>query len=348
MFKNRIFIILIYLLIGIRFVAQSQESTLITFYNLENLFDIEIDPFVDDNAFSPNGQNRWNIARYNQKITHIATVIASIENQEKLRPVLVGICEVETYKVLDDLCKTEKLKSFNYGIVHFNSQEEKGLDVALLYQKDKFQILEKTSYTPLHENSSMTSKNMIMVSGILNQTDTLYLIIGHWSDNGEKGERQVFQERTSEANLIKSICDSIWHYHQNPQIILMGDFNESPKSLYTNYKLTSDLSFNENTNDLSYKSLYNPMQNMEKQGLGSYVKGDIRYLYDQFILSKCFISKSYKTNLELDSIFIYEPTWLKIKTGTYQGYPYSTYMKSIYIGGYSDHFPICMKLISKL
>lgn len=103
----------------------------IAFYNVENLFDTVDDPATPDEEFLPSSKKNWTQERYQTKLEHLAKVIEGMEF-----PALIGLAEVENGLVLQDFCSKTSLKAHDYGIVHFESPDFRGIDVALLYKKD--------------------------------------------------------------------------------------------------------------------------------------------------------------------------------------------------------------------
>src|SRR5574344_1714178 len=279
MYKKQFISVLVLTLMLSGLFGQSQKSALVVFYNVENLFDVEIDPFVDDYDFSPSGQNRWNLDRYNQKLAQISHVISEIGSLENQPPTLVSLCEVETEKVLADLCSTQALKAYGFDIIHFNTVGGKGLDVALLYRADEFKVLKTVSFAAHHEDTLISRKNILKVTGLLHQIDTLHLIVYHGTDDAE-GEKHGKIARQTELQLIKAICDSLQQTSTEAQILVMGDFNHNPISEYGYKKVSSKKDTVPESN-----SLYNPMFKMFRQGLGTYINKDLNYMYDQFNVS---------------------------------------------------------------
>ena len=126
------------------FKKKKKEKKLYTvgFYNLENLFDIYDDPDTLDDDFTPKGSKKWSMKRYKRKIFKLAKTISEIgEEDTKSVPVLLGVAEVENELVIKDLINADHLKSINYGYVHYDSPDERGIDTALLYHKDNFEVL---------------------------------------------------------------------------------------------------------------------------------------------------------------------------------------------------------------
>src|SRR5690606_36451030 len=125
----------------------------VAFYNLEKLFDTKNDPKTLDDDFTPGTEMDWNEKRYNKKLKKLGQIISQIGYAETSHPpVLLGLAEVENETVLHDLINSKFLKSKNYGYAHFDSPYERGIDTALLYRKDYFEVLHKEAITLLVTN----------------------------------------------------------------------------------------------------------------------------------------------------------------------------------------------------
>ena len=219
------------ILISFNSLAQNKERKFkihtLAFYNLENLFDTINDVNKNDEA-SPIMEikfNRGNI--YKQKVTNMARVISEIGYDVTNRPpTIIGICEVENRKVVEDIIANEKLSKYNYGIVHYDSPDRRGIDVGLLYNKDIFKVINSNSHV-LYINYNNTSdrsftRDQLVVSGKLDG-ELIHLIVNHWPSRGADETK-----RMAAAEVNNSIIDSLRKIHNNPKIITMGDFNDDP------------------------------------------------------------------------------------------------------------------------
>ena len=116
-------------------VTQAQERLIgnIAFYNVENLFDIQDDPAIRDDDFTPKGNLKWDTIKYSDKLDNLAKVFKSMA-----APDIIGLSEIENRAVLNALVKNKGMARMNYQIVHFDSPDRRGIDVALLYRRGKF------------------------------------------------------------------------------------------------------------------------------------------------------------------------------------------------------------------
>lgn len=316
------------------------------FYNLENLFDTIDQKGVRDSEYTPESEKNWDTEKYQNKLRNMAQIISRIGRElSPLPPTILGVSEIENRGVLEDLVQTPKLKPHNYGIVHYNSPDERGIDVALLYQKEYFTVTNTKSVRfpriKDEEGDTFLTRDQLVVSGMLDN-EKIHIVVNHWPSRygGEKRSRPY---RNEAARLCRAIVDSLMTLEKDPKIIVMGDFNDDP----INESLTKYLKAEGKKKKVDGKELYNPMYEMHKKGLGTLAYRDQWNLFDQVIVSKALIRE------ELDSYRLYQTNifakeYMKQEEGRYKGYPKRTHAGGIYLNGYSDHFPVYIYLIKKI
>ena len=244
-----IFFMLLAFLFGIKNTyAQKKDykAACIAFYNLENLFDVIDDEGVKDWEFTPEGRNKWTIERYNSKLERMAKVISEIGTElTPDGPAVLGVAEIENRGVLEDLVKTGALKSKGYEIVHYDSPDKRGIDVAMLYQPKYFKVTSSRA-VPLmltgDDGERLYTRDQLVVSGIFDG-EPMHFIMNHWPSRrgGEKRSRHL---SNAAADLCKSIADSILAKNSEAKIIIMGDLNDDPVSPSLKKHLNSKI-FNE-------------------------------------------------------------------------------------------------------
>jgi len=320
--------------------SSQQKSTVkirtIAFYNVENLFDTENDSLTFDDDRTPEGKDQWTQERYKQKIENISKVISHIGLKEsKTSPDLIGLCEIENKKVLEDLISHPTLQKMNYGIVHFDSPDERGIDVAFIYKKANFLPTSFQSRRLLLQN----------IDGERDYTrdqlddEQIYCIVNHWPSRSGAAARSK-PNRLAAAKLNKRIIDSIVKIDHTAKIISMGDFNDDP----IDDSLRKILKTIGKKKNLEENDFFNPMEKLFKKGVGSLAYRDKWNLFDQFYFTANLLEKEggsyrfWKAN-------VFTPPYLFTKKGKYKGYPFRTYAGGNYTGGYSDHFPVYMYLI---
>jgi len=337
---------LIFLISAESLFAQEREFKIISiaFYNLENLFDTADNPFTFDDDHTPEGDDVWTKTKYQEKLQHLARVISEIGIETTHQPpVVVGICEIENRQVIEDLVKQPALQKYNYGIVHYDSPDRRGIDVALLYRKNLFFPENSIAHELLIFNSKKPEKRVytrdqLVVGGTLNQ-EKIHFIVNHWPSRSG-GEAASSYKREKAAALNQKIIDSIFKKEPLARIISMGDFNDDPK----NNSIKKVLKTASKPENLSLHQLYNPMENMRKKGMGTLAYRDGWNLFDQIILSGGFTDKDYK-KFQFYKAGIFNKKYLITENGKYKGYPFRSYGSAGYQGGYSDHFPVYVYLI---
>lgn len=334
---------IIYFVLGFSFLQAQQKSYLqhtIAFYNTENLFDTIHNPHKFDEEFTPDSERRWNTKKYHDKIGRIAQVISTIgiDDHQKNLPTLIGLCEVENRSVLQDLISHTRLKSAEYQIEHFESPDSRGIDVALIYQKEFFSVLNASKH-PLKlfskEGKSMHTRDQLLVTGLL-EDELVHILVNHWPSR-YGGVKKSEPARIAAAQLNRRLVDSLLVLNPLAKIITMGDFNDSPQ----NESIKDILKTTPNPKLAKNGILYNPMYALAKKGLGTLAYDDSWELFDQIIISESFITKQY-TQWQFRNIRIANMPFLIQSTGKYKGYPLRSTNQS---AGYSDHFPVYITLI---
>lgn len=316
----------------------------IAFYNVENLFDTVNDSLYFDDEMTPSGNYNWTLERYNIKINHIAKVISEIgQSITQTCPDIVGLCEVENLNVVKDLINHPLLRTYDFKIIHFDSPDERGIDVALIYKSNRFIPISFKSHRLLIFNDSDQrdyTRDQLVIEGLLGGEE-FYFIVNHWpSRSGGVARSRPY--RKAAARLNRRIIDSLLRLNFDAKIISMGDLNDNPNDSSIKNILTSSDRQNEES-----PALFNPMQSLYKKGDGSLAYRDQWNLFDQILLSKNLLNDNGKS-YTFWKAGIFHPAYLRNKSGNYKGYPFRTYVAGSYQGGYSDHFPVYAFLIKKV
>lgn len=310
----------------------------IAFYNLENLFDTINDTSKFDEA-SPIMEiktNRENV--YKKKVKNMARVISEIGlDITNNSPALIGLAEIENRNVLEDIVNDSLLVNKNYGIVHYNSPDTRGIDVALLYQKKIFMPISTSSYElKIYDDSSnkrLFTRDQLFVSGHL-ENDLIHLIINHWPSR-RGGETRSRSKRIAAAKLNKHIIDSLQAKDPYAKIFIMGDLNDNP----TNKSVKTILKAKKNRKEVGLKGIYNPFENLFRDGLGTTAYRDAWSLFDQILITKPLLKKDF-SSFRFYKAGIFNKNYLINKKGQYKGYPFRSFSNGGFTGGYSDHFPV--------
>jgi predicted extracellular nuclease len=304
----------------------------LAFYNIENLFDIYDDELTNDNDFLPTSDKRWTKKRYERKIYKIGSVISKIGfDNFNQPPAIIGLAEVENKMVLDDLIQCPDLVAYNYGIVHYDSNDERGIDVGLLYNKDEFTVESSEIFSVYIENEVGKrdyTRDILLVSGNLDG-DNIHVIVNHWPSRRD-GEQATSFKRILAAKKVLEIIAKLELIYDQPKIIIMGDFNDNPDNDSIVYLLKND-------------SLFNPMKELWTEDRGSQNHNFKWNLFDQIICNRN-LKESIPNTYHFEKADIFDEKYLTQFNGKFQGHPYRTYVGKKYMGGFSDHFPVYILL----
>jgi len=248
----------------------------------------------------------------------------------------------ENRKVVEDLLNTEKLKKFGYSIIHQDSPDRRGIDVAFVYKKAIFKPTFQKAYTiNFPEEPDLRTRHFLLVSGVFADRDTLHFIVNHWPSRWG-GTAKSEYKRMYVASRVREVIDFIFAIDAKSKIIIMGDFNDEP----ANQSIYGILKAKEKPSGLISAELYNPMYQLEKENLGSYKFRDDWNMLDQIILSQSLLNKN-SLHYQDNSATVFSPEWLKQHESKWEGNPMRTFGGKKYLGGYSDHFPVYITLSVK-
>jgi predicted extracellular nuclease len=326
-------------------VQQEQEEVVkitddftVAFYNVENLFDTKDDPSINDDDFLPDGDYKWTYERYLHKLDQLGKVIGQID--EGKAPEMIGLCEVENRQVLEDLVQTSRLREAAYQIVHEESPDERGIDVALLYHPNFFKPFRQESIeTVFPEDADDKTRDILFVSGTTGINDTLHVLVNHFPSR-RGGAEASEPKRMFVARQLRTVVDSLLADNPQVKIIIMGDFNDTP----TDKSIKEILQASGDMGQLKSGEMFNAMYALEMSDKGTYCYRDNWEMLDQIILSTGLVQQNGGYHYVESSAMIFEKPWLKQKEEKYLGYPDRTYGGRKYLGGYSDHFAVKVEL----
>lgn len=313
------------------------------FYNVENLFDTKHDSLKNDYDFLPDGFMKWNNWKYWEKQRNIGRVITAVGGMHS--PALVGLCEIENDSVIFDLTKRSPIRAQQYEYLVTTSPDSRGIDVALLYQRHDFKLMEKNEYEIVFsKGKASTTRNILHAVGQVISGDTLDVFVCHLPSR-YGGQLASESGRVSAAQLLRQKTDSLFQVRQNANIIIMGDFNDHPnnKSIFKVLKARS-INYKHNKHEL-YNMFFH---RIKEKDFGTYKYQGQWGVLDQFIVSGNLLMKEDNIKIENNEAHIFKAEFLTVKDEKYGGiHPYRTNLGPRYIGGFSDHFPIYMDLIIK-
>jgi hypothetical protein len=322
-------------------IARQPERGDIRFvsYNVENLFDMVDDPEKADDEFLPWGMRGWKAERYDKKLKDIYKVLVNLGGWEL--PEIIGLIEVENRTVLEDLIERTPLSMHGYSIIHHDSPDARGIDVALIYRKDHF--------IPLHDEAIRVvfpfdtlgkTRDILYVSGVVNKRDTLHVFLCHYPSR-RGGEATSAPRRIYVSSLVRAKVDSLLAGNPNANIIVAGDFNDEPADASVREGLRAKGSVEE----MGPGDLFNFMHAKKERGLGTYKFQGFWNMLDHIIISQGLLDQNSGVFAPSHAAHIFRPDWLTVPDDNSPGVkPFYTFTGVQYTGGYSDHFPVYLDL----
>lgn len=321
--------LIIFLFLTVLFLPAAGQEFTVMFYNVENLFDTVDDTTRNDEEFLPGGDRRWTEGRYQKKISAISRAIVAAGEWEL--PALIGLCEVENVEVVMDLAFGDLLSAGQYGVVHRDSPDLRGIDVALMYRKDHFRIAEVRSWVPIRpDNDPFLSRNLLYAKAVID-CDTLHVIVCHFPSR-RGGVLATQGAREEMAQLLRVKTDSILAVEADAAIIVMGDFNASPDD------------------EIMKKLTCGGLLANVSDRLASGEKGTYRYqgkweVIDQLVISSIMAVRRGPFHADPESVRVPDAPFLLADDPAYPGKkPFATYAGYRWAGGYSDHLPVVITI----
>ena len=351
--KRYLYIFVATLLLLLPQYAKAQHKStdhIIGFYNLENLFDIYDDPVKNDGEYLPDGKNKWTAAKYQKKLTNMASVIKAMAVENHQYHTLLGISEIENRHVVEDLVSQPSIVDANYQIIHYDSPDRRGVDVALLYDPEQFTYIDSESlpftfdspridFVMSKENQEyFKTRDILMVHGLIDGEDVAVYVAHLPSRVGDKkGSSQL---RSRGAEIIYDHAMMMMEKYPGIKVIAMGDMNDNP----TDESMDVYLHGMENIKEVGTEDFFSPFRKMLKDGYGSLAYRGVWSIYDLILVNKNLID-SPDGSLKIKKLGngyygrIFKKPFLLTKKGAYKGYPFRTFSNGSFLGGYSDHLP---------
>jgi len=348
--KHSLLIAALLLLLSVSASAQkTKQNYVIGFYNLENLFDTYDDPVKNDNEFLPEGKNKWTQAKYEKKLHNLATVIRAMADNNRRWHTILGISEIENRLVIEDLVSQPEIAAANYEIVHYDSPDRRGVDVALLYKPDQFTYLDSESI-PFDFNSDIDfsdtdtsyfkTRDILMVHGLMAGEHFAFYVAHLPSRVGGKGGNL----RSRGAEIIYSHSRMMEEKYPGIKIVVMGDMNDNP----TDESMAKYLRGQEKLSDVTPTEFFSPYTAMLKAGYGSLCYQGVWSIYDLELVNYS-LACAPEGGLKIQPVtknhgkeyygVVFKRPWMTTQKGQYKGYPFRTFSNGSFIGGYSDHYP---------
>ena len=311
----------------------SGETIKIAFWNVENLFDLLDDPHTNDNEFAINGRKNVTQEIYDLKLKNMAEVIDALDTD------ILGLCEIENRFVLKEL---DSAVARDYKIIHYDSPDNRGIDVALLYDPKKLTVTHSEP-VPVTLPTGRPTRDILYVKGIFAQTD-LHLFVNHWPSKYGGAEKSI-PLRAAAGKTLRIEVESILSQDSNAEIVIMGDLNDEPIEPSVTMHLGATMELDQiGKND---QILWNVMKIWHRNSSGStYKYGGNDMVYDHLILSTGLVD-NIGLKLVKNSVGVFDGYGYRQHGGKYDGYPFRFLVRNRLLGGYSDHMPIYLKIESK-
>ncbi len=311
----------------------------IIFYNVENLFDIVNDPFKADDDFTPEGARRWTSYRLRHKVNNIYKALAAAGGWEI--PAIIGLCEVENMNVLEMITRGTGFNNFGYRIIHRNSADHRGIDVAVLFHPGLFTLLDSGFTAISFPFDTLTgTRDIVYLKGTGGPGDTLHFFVNHWPSRwGGQAETEIY--RTYTASVLRSLTDSVLQTNPYANIIIMGDFNDEPHDPSLKQYLGAGFDYNNPESGKLYNISH--VNKMKREGTIKF-QGEW-FLFDQFIVSGTLLDGTARMQTCPFSVKVFSAGFLLVPDEHWFGCkPFRTYEGFRYTGGFSDHLPVVLDL----
>jgi endonuclease/exonuclease/phosphatase family metal-dependent hydrolase len=308
----------------------------VMFYNVENLFDTIDDPLTNDEEFLPDERYKWTQERYQTKLNNLARVIYA-DDAGGYYPDIIGLCEIENRRVLEDLVAHPLLNSI-YQIVHYDSPDGRGIDVALLHRNAFFRVITSAPLQVLVPfDLDFRTRDILYVQGVAGE-DTLHIYVNHWSSR-RGGTEFSEPKRVRSAEVLRNHLDSVAQHFNKFHAIIMGDLNDEPHNRSVTEILGAIHPDTKAPLNVTKPVLYNlAMTIPEGEGTYYYWRDKKWNILDHIIITASLTNSSADLVLQPGSFSVVKPDWL-LKEDQGALIPFSTFARD-YQGGYSDHLPV--------
>ena len=319
----------------------AQKPYKVVFYNFENLFDTINDPGVSDEEFTPEGPKKWNTVKYEKKLANLDRVLFDIASEDRDFPIVIGVSEIENRSVMEDVIAQPKLAHGNYRIVHFDSPDARGVDVAFFYRPDVFKLEgSKAHRFVMPGMPDFKTRDFVTMWGTI-EGEPFFFVVNHWPSR-LGGKEASSPEREEAARQVKHIVDSVMAANPATKAVVMGDLNDDA----TDRSVVEGLCAKGKIQDVKPGEMFNPFIALLKAGYGTLAYRDEWNLFDNIVVSENLATGStgqLKILPVKESKFyggIFRRPYMLQKDGQYKGYPLRTFVGNDFQGGFSDHFPV--------
>ena len=301
--------------------SQVKKASVVGFYNVENLYDTINDPTKNDEQFLPTGEYRWTSERYNDHVKKLAQVMDDMGNI-----LAMGVAEIENSQVLYDLLKARK--SNKLGVVHYDSDDERGVDVGLFYDSTRLK-LQTSGFIRFRTVTTDITTRDILWAKFNFKKESIYFMVNHWPSRRGGAEKSE-PNRLKAAELAVQFMDSVMRIDPDANFIFMGDLNDYPQ-------------------DVAPKKVAERLTPMITKESGKY-GGSYNYRDEWDVLDHIMVSPTLFNTKKLKVVknsgeIISFPYLIEQYKG--KDVPFRVYAGSKYLGGYSDHLPVKIEVLLK-
>mgnify|MGYP002690064947 CR=1 FL=1 len=305
----------------------------VAFYNMENLFDTIHDEGKNDYEYLPNGTNQWNTMKYKAKLKNMSEILSLLSTDKlPMGPAIIGVSEIENYRVLEDILKQPALADRGYQYVHYEGEDQRGVDCAFFYNPKLFELTNSKLVPYVYINDTIhKTRGFLIASGNI-AGEKMHFIVNHWPS---RAAASPARERAGEQ--VRAIKDSLLREDSAAKIVIMGDMNDDPMD---NSMLT--LGAKKYRKEVGKGDFFNPWwETLEDKGVGTLLYRGKWNLFDQIVLSSALLKKK---GLKYDHNEVFIREYLFQQDGKYKGSPLRTHGGKLWLNGYSDHLPTIIYL----
>lgn len=318
-------------------MSDSFHTHPVVFYNVENLFDTHDDvSLLGNEEFTPTGDKLWSEDRYLSKLEKLAEAFMLINGNT---PLAFGMAEIENRRVIEDLIKTGELAKRNYRIVHYDSEDRRGMDCALVYDAGFIRsIVEQKLLIEVSDEPYFRTRDIIYMKAELGSGKFIHFFVNHWPSRRE-GISESENRRKAAASTLRKAIDRILDVEKHANILVMGDFNDTPDNFSIRNILRAKGQHEQQKGDL-----VNLLVEEQQGGLGTTVHMREWNVFDQLIVSQGLLQGQSGLLIEGNNAHIAHRKELVFQFRDGGSKPSATYGGDTYHGGYSDHLPVYLNI----
>ena len=310
------------------------------FYNLENLYDTKNDPNKEDDDFTPSGNRRWTQIKYQRKLENLGEVFQAVSSLPGGFPTLVGVSEVENDSVLEDMVSQKRLSGAGYRYVHYESDDLRGVDVALLYRSSRFKLLDSQPVKPiLRSGREYHGRDILMVRGLLDGEMFAIYVCHFLSRRAGRAASAGFRRAGAETIYYHAL--EMRDEYPGIKIIVMGDMNDTP----ADFSLSHLLHAVADMEDVEEGGFFNPMWTLMEEGQGTSMHNHHWTLFDNILVCRQLLEESGSEGFHIARFSkMHYAQIFKRNFMMEHGVPKRSYTGKHFSGGYSDHLPVLVRL----